>query len=112
VPALDAAAAAERLAKRHRFLPPSALLYTAGGSLQDHVDGVGRYLVLLSIGCTVDFSIDGHVIPFESGDALVFHGGRHHQVFHGVRAVRPGTCPACMPRELRDARVSLQLRQA
>ena len=89
----------------------TGLRYGNGATLYDHVDGHGRYLVLLSLGCTVQFLVDGNLIEFESGDALVFHGGRHHRVMHGVRAVRPGTCPACMPRELRDARVSLQLRQ-
>lgn len=39
------------------------------------VDGVGEYLVLLSVGCTVDFCVDGQVIQMRSGDALVFNGG-------------------------------------
>jgi hypothetical protein len=104
--------AADELLAPQRFLPISALAYSAtNGTLHDHVDGTGRYLVLLSLGCTVNFLVDGRVVSFESGDALVFNGGRYHDVMHGVRNVQPGTCPAGLPRELRDARVSLQLRQ-
>jgi len=36
---------------------------------------MGEYLVLLSVGCTVDFCVDGQVIQMRSGDALVFNGG-------------------------------------
>jgi hypothetical protein len=108
----DSRAAADDLLLPQRFDQFSALLYgAANGTLPDHVDNLGRYLVLLSLGCSVAFFIDGTVITFESGDALVFNSGPSHGVMHGVRRMQPGTCPDCLSRELHDARISLLLRQ-
>ena len=89
----------------------SGLLYTSDGALHDHIDNIGNYLVLLSLGCAVDFLVDTTVFRFESGDALVFNGATRHGVMHGVRGVHPRTCPPALPAELRGARLSLQLRQ-
>jgi hypothetical protein len=104
-------AAAAHVCIRRPFMQASGLLYSSDGVLHDHVDGVGNYLVLLSLGCTVDFLVDGRIIAFASGDALIFNGGAAHGVMHGVRAVHPRTCPPGLPAELRGARLLLQLRQ-
>jgi hypothetical protein len=82
-----AAAAADDVAAAtsQPFFQLSAIGYTSHATLRSHVDIVGGYLVLLSLGCTVDFLIDGRVIAFASGDALVFNGGASHAVMHGMR---------------------------
>ncbi len=57
-------AAAAHVSVRRPFMQASALLYSSGRALHDHVDHVGNYLVLLSLGCTVNFLVDGRVIVF------------------------------------------------
>jgi hypothetical protein len=104
-------AAAAHVSVRRPFMQASALLYSSDGALHDHVDHVGNYLVLLSLGCTVNFLVDGRVIVFASGDALIFNGATRHNVMHGVRSVHPRTCPPGLPAALRGMRLSLQLRQ-
>ena len=89
----------------------TGLRYKGDGTLHDHVDHTGEYLVLLSLGCTVDFCVDGQVVTMKSGDALVLNGGTAHNVMHGVRKVHPGTCPPGLPKALLAARISVQLRQ-
>jgi hypothetical protein len=93
------------------FFSVGAAGYASDATLCNHVDRLGGYLVLLSAGCTVDFSVDGKSIEFASGDALIFNAGAVHGVMHGIRGVRPGTCPRGLPAELQDARISVQLRQ-
>ena len=93
------------------FMQATGLVYANHSTLQSHVDGVGEYLVLLSIGQTCLFDIDGQIIPFKSGDALVFNGGATHGVMHGVKAVHGGTCPSHLPHEIAQLRVSIQMRQ-
>jgi hypothetical protein len=106
-----AAAADVDAAVSRPFSQVGALGYSSLATLHNHVDSRDGYLVLLSIGCTVDFYVSGSVIEFASGDALIFNGSVQHNVMHGVRGVRPGTCPRGLPAELRDARISVQLRQ-
>jgi hypothetical protein len=103
-------AAADDLLRKRPLMQASGLLYPSNGTLYDHVDGIGHYLCLFSMGCAVDFTAGDRVVRFESGDAITFNGGGAHQVMHGVRTVYPGTCPGCLPK-LRNARLSLQLRQ-
>ena len=103
-------AAADDLLRKRPLMQASGLLYLSNGKLHDHVDHIGHYLVLMSMGCAVDFTVGHRVVRFESGDALVFNGGTAHGVMHGVRAVHPGTCPLSLP-NLAKARLSLQLRQ-
>ena len=105
-------AAADDLLRKRPLMQASGLLYLSNGTLYDHVDGVGHYLVLMSMGCAVDFTAGDRVVRFESGDAIVFNGGRAHGVMHGVRGVHAGTCPMSL-HKLRQAgaRLSLQLRQ-
>ena len=90
------------------------LIYGIGLKLGRHVDAMGSWVVLFSLGLTTRFYVDGHVINFKSGDALVFHGGARHAVMHGVEDVIPGTAPAWCTGEwayMRDRRISIQLRQ-
>ena len=103
-------AAADDLLRKRPLMQASGLLYLSNGKLYDHVDHVGHYLVLMSMGCAVDFTVGARVVRFESGDALVFNGGTPHGVMHGVRMVHPGSCPLSLP-QLAKARLSLQLRQ-
>lgn len=91
------------------------------------------------MGCAVDFTAGDRVVRFQSGDAIIFNGGRAHGVMHGVRTcpraglaimshlhdvltgarfhslppaakVHANTGPLSLPK-LRNARLSLQLRQ-
>jgi hypothetical protein len=103
-------AAADDLLRKRPLMQASGLLYTSNGTLYDHVDGIGHYLCLMTMGCAVDFTVGDRVVRFESGDALIFNGGAAHGVMHGVRKVHPNTGPLSMPK-LRNARLSLQLRQ-
>ena len=108
-----ARAAAEDLLQRRDYSYAYGLLYSSGSTLYDHVDNGGTYLVLISLGCAVDFRVADDIIRFESGDALIFNGGTQHKVMHGLRRVHAETCPegAGLPAELRTARLSLLLRQ-
>ena len=93
------------------FMPATGLVYSTNGTLHSHVDNVGEYLVLISLGQTCQFDIDGQLIPFKSGDCLVFNGGTAHSVMHGVKSVYAGTCPTHLPLEIANKRVSIQMRQ-
>jgi hypothetical protein len=104
-------AAANDLEASRSFAHVIGLLYPSSSTLADHEDNCGSYVVLLSIGCTVDFFVDGKVIQLASGDAIIFHGGVAHQVRHGVRGVRTGTCPPELPPELHDKRLSVLMVQ-
>lgn len=75
------------------------------------VDNIGEYLLLFSLGATAAFAIDGRVVDLRSGDCLIFNGSESHGVVHGLRAIRPGTCPPSLDGRLHSARVSLLVRQ-
>ncbi|KAL6046605.1 hypothetical protein QOT17_022108 [Balamuthia mandrillaris] len=106
-------------------IPPSyspnyitAFRYEEGkGRLTGHCDKVEGWVVLFSLGCTAMFHIKGkemhkkEVLEFESGDVLVFNGGTEWNVWHGIDAIVPGTCPSFLPDDLHNFRISLQLRQ-
>ena len=104
-------AAADDLAVIRPFMYALGLLYGVCGTLGCHVDHQGSYVVLVSLGCTVEFWVDGTLIELASGDALDFHGGSAHLVEHGLQAVRPGTCPPTLSAELSDKRLTVLLRQ-
>jgi hypothetical protein len=108
-----AAAAADVVAAAlsRPYIQILAVGYAPHATLIDHVDMDG-YLVLISLGCVVEFRVDGQTVPLESGDALFFVGGNAHNVVHGIQRVRRGTCPPGLPAELADARLSLMLRKA
>lgn len=72
-------------------------------------------MVSLSIGDAADFAYGPtrdeercRVVRLESGDALVF-GGPSRMLFHGVRAVHPGTAPPALLQAagLRPGRLNL-----
>ena len=104
-------AAADDLEVSRAFSQVFGLLYHSNGMLGDHVDNGGSYTVLLSLGCAINFAVDGTVLELASGDALIFHSGAAHGVLHGMRGVRAGTCPPQLPAELHDKRLSVVLRQ-
>ena len=81
------------------------------------MDGQGGWLVLFSLGSTVNFHVGGVTVAFESGDALLFKGAT---VMHGVDATLGHATYRGEPRELPEAmegrlrgrhRVSVQARQ-
>ena len=43
-------------------------MYASDSELPRHIDAVGTWVVLLSIGCTTKFFVNGRTIDFESGD--------------------------------------------
>ena len=70
---MDAATGSEAEAKRSLaqqtdYYFCSGLLYKAGSKLDRHIDAVGTWVVLISIGCTTKFYVNGRTIDFESGD--------------------------------------------
>lgn len=104
-------AAADDLKASRTFSTVLGLLYHSNGVLGDHADNGGSYTVLLSLGCAVNFFVDGTILELASGDALIFHSGTAHCVMHGVRSVHSDTCPPELPAELQDKRLSVLLRQ-
>jgi len=93
-----------------------ALWYSPEATLFRHVDGVGGWLTLFSLGNTVRFYVGDETVDFESGDALVFKGA---SVMHGVdqtldHATYGGErcpLPTDMENIIGNHRVSVQARQ-
>ena len=118
-PGAEARRARRALRQRAPYVLTSLVVYAARGSMRRHVDGAGGWLVLFSLGLSVDFHVDGEALLLESGDALVFNGSALHDVEHGVDRVcaEPSLAgaPAPLPDELsavlRGTRVTVQARQ-
>ena len=109
--------ATECIKERRRWFMCQGLVYGIGLQLPRHIDAVGSWVVLFSLGLTTKFYVDGETITFQSGDALVFHASGPHTVMHGVEDVIPNSGPAfCRSGGefafMQDRRISVQLRQA
>ena len=117
--------AARALQNQHDYYICTALTYGRSASLPNHIDGVGHWVVLFSLGndCTfnVGTGLDGSggmqpdaptdSFTFRSGDALVFNGDPRHVAIHGMDRVHENTSPAGLPRWLQNIRASVQVRQ-
>ena len=132
----DLAAAA--LSNRRGYYLSHGIMYPSSGTLPNHIDGMGHWVVLFSLGNTAKFHCGtpsggghahgGHATPllhpyassgdanfdfdFRSGDALVFNGAPAHLALHGMSHVKPNSQPKGLPDWLRNTRVSVQIRQA
>lgn len=62
------AEAKRSLAQQTAYYFCSGLMYASDSKLPRHIDAVGTWVVLLSIGCTTKFFVNGRTIDFESGD--------------------------------------------
>jgi alkylated DNA repair dioxygenase AlkB len=88
-----------------------------GGKLTGHCDRILGWVVLFSLGCTAKFFVKTNqidqVLDFESGDALIFNGGKQFWIFHGITEIVPDTCPEifCDDPLLTSNRLSIQFRQ-
>lgn len=111
--------AKDALAKRTAYSSTAVLIYDKHARLPRHVDNCGSWVILFSFGNTVDFFCGDQAVAFESGDALVFNGGKQHAVRHGIDWFRTYATVKDGKRRklpnsldyLRDLRVSFQARQ-
>ena len=117
--------AARALQNQHDYYMCQGLTYGRSASLPNHIDGVGHWVVLFSLGNECTFNVgtglvgSGGMQPdqptdsftFRSGDALVFNGDPAHVAIHGMDRVHPNTSPAALPRWLQNIRASVQVRQ-
>ena len=117
--------AARALQNQHDYYICTALTYGRSASLPNHIDGVGHWVVLFSLGNDCTFNVgtglagSGGMQPdaptesftFRSGDALVFNGDPRHVAIHGMDRVHENTSPAGLPRWLQNIRASVQVRQ-
>lgn len=116
---LRAHSAYRALQSRMPYVQMGTVTYGAEGALSRHVDGMGGWLVLFSVGFSAEFYIDGQTLLLESGDAIVMNASLAHDVEHGVERVYPyatlGGTPLELPEELRNAvgatRAVVQARQ-
>eukprot|EP01117_Protostelium_nocturnum_P000428 TRINITY_DN10494_c0_g1_i1.p1 TRINITY_DN10494_c0_g1~~TRINITY_DN10494_c0_g1_i1.p1 ORF type:complete len:321 (+),score=111.94 TRINITY_DN10494_c0_g1_i1:20-982(+) len=95
----------------------SSILYPKGGSLYSHQDGVQGCVMGLSVGDSVIFHFaltnkeqDRHKVRLDSGDIIIFAGGK---LWHGIDEVIAGTAPKFW-RDMKErkgmARFNLQFR--
>jgi hypothetical protein len=117
--------AARALQNQHDYYMCQGLTYGRSASLPNHIDGVGHWVVLFSLGNGCTFNVgtglagSGGMQPdqptdsftFRSGDALVFNGDPRHVAIHGMDRVHENTSPAALPRWLQNIRASVQVRQ-
>ncbi len=114
---------AAKAIQHHRpYYLAQAIPYPAGGSLPNHVDGVGWWVVLFNLGCDSTFHIstgspvggfttgsrgrgrggsDEGDFTFRSGDALVFNGDPKHGAVHGMSQIHRNTAPKGLVSEFR-----------
>lgn len=104
--------AARSLQNRRDYYMCTALMYGRNATLPNHIDGVGHWVVLFSLGNNCTFNAgtgkvgDNRMQPnqpvdsftFRSGDALVFNGDPAHVAIHGLYRVHNDTSPAGLPR--------------
>ena len=120
--------AARALANRRAWKIAMGIMYPPRGSLFNHVDGMGHWVCLFSLGnestfhcgsTTSDlashhFALKGDPrfdFTFKSGDVLIFNGDPAHKALHGMARVHPDTNPADAPSWLQNTRTSVQVRQ-
>jgi len=95
-----------------------AILYSENGKLQSHVDGALGWVLSVSIGNSVLFTIsdsqnskDKITIQLDSGDVILFNGGK---IWHAVDKVITNTAPKFWESNVIDthgyARFNLQFR--
>ena len=97
----------------------NCVLYPLNSKLGRHCDNVDGWVILFSLGCSVEFYIQvcsnennkGTVYTMKSGDIIIFEAGNDARVLHGVDKVIPQTCPKFLQKYLQNGRIGLQLRQ-
>ena len=104
--------------KGYQYIAPN-------GNIHRHIDNRPGFVALYSIGCTVNFYVNGPKMKikngiqfkFESGDILIFSATKRDGINHGVDNVIDGSCPQqlldkdpVLCEKLNHVRISIQTR--
>eukprot|EP01084_Bolivina_argentea_P220691 373975_1 len=92
------------------------------GKLIPHCDGFPGFIILIALGCDVNFMIKSHLFNnknqeinfvFKSGDIVIFDSSTKANIIHEVKGVVPNTCPNEILNkysEFKQTRISIQWR--
>ena len=84
--------------------------HVTNGRLDKHCDGVNGWVFIYSLGNIANFFVNDTEFEFCSGDVLIFDSSKKAKIFHGVRSIKANSCPKYLTHDLRELRISVQIR--